>query len=1174
MKPNRQRGGRPYGSVQTFVHILLAATLTMAALPHAAAQTNFGNIQITVVDRDDPSAVIPRVFVVLRGGRGRELTCQTDEKGQCSFETVNPGVYEVRVGRPEGPAPTSKMRATRVSVYAGRTVSRTIRISVALGDEVADPEDVTRKAVQELPEEGWLSDRTNPQRPGTSGTEKTLEDLPNRGAEISTLFNTQPGTLFTEGSSFGGVSINGQPGSENRVLLDGFDTTPQVLAPSSFQDTNAFLIFDPGKRQGFKELDAFSLDLNNTPAMLGTGTGGKLLKSIKAGSTTHAGEVYWFNVPDALSARNFFDPAEKPSLNFNLFGAKLGGPLNFRPDDTPKFFYFVNYEGIRARSGNTLFEAVPSEAARARAVAPMTTLLGGYFAGGARLVPNASADPDFDILHLDTENEAERNSITVRFDFTPQGTKRKDGSTLLHAFAFLYTRAHAREDTPEGVTGRRQLNRGVEQNALFKYTRTSGGGERTNAFTNELLVGFNQTPTRLGARSPFTVGVGLVESAVGVGGKVTRLDGGLPVPVATLGGLLRDNSRFKGRGLLTSPSRLSLIDQLVWNRTGGHTFTFGGELRVIRAEINQLFGTTYNFTNLAGLLANAPATVQFSGDLGSFTAAEGTGAVGAREAAQEYYIGFAQHEWQKSRNLRLTYGLRYEYFSPLREKDDRVVLFDVNTGKLLPSSAPLHRASRNGFLPRVAVSWVPSSQPKDAKDFNLNTTIISASFGAHASPGIFTDLTKPIESDRFQVTREGGLFPLAPAVFAAAFTGNVNDRRFQPLALARDYTTPVRVYKYDVSVKHDLIKRSVAKELFLTATYAGNRSRNLLLRNFSNRILSVETAPDPTKPAIVTREFDIPRGAGLEPFRPFGEIEYRTSGGRSSYDSLQLSAKGRWETLKLTLFDVQYTLAGVRGNTNGAEKTAPAGNTFDYDYDVGYHIDDVRHTFSVTTVFELPCPKLDWCRGAEASRFKRYLFGNWSIGSILNLQSGRPVDVRLTRPDVVYLDAQGRVFNSPASGRRAVINVPGGGNSLDARRPHLVPGVSPYINGDRRFLNPAAFAIPAPGTFGNLTRGAIRAPSLKFFDLSLRKEFKSNDDTPRHVFTFRVDITNLFNMTNFDRPTAKLADALGTGDNQLQPGQPFSATAAGDFGILNRTFKREADLGASRQIQFGLSFKF
>jgi hypothetical protein len=649
-----------------------------------------------------------------------------------------------------------------------------------------------------------------------------------------------------------------------------------------------------------------------------------------------------------------------------------------------------------------------------------------------------------------------------------------------------------------------------------------------------------------------------------------RADGGGPaVGFASLGGLLRTNSRFNGRGLLFTPSRFSLVAQLVWTKPTGHVFTFGGELRLLRTSFNQLFGTTYNFSNANDFLANRPASVLFAGDLGSFGAATGGAPAGEREATQRYYIGFAQHEWTARPNLKLTYGVRYEYYSVLREKDDRAVVFDVLGGAVLPAGASFYRTNARNFLPRVAVAWAP--KPDDA-EIKLNRTVIGASFGMHSGPGVFGDLIKPIESDRLLLTHEGGLFPFAPGDLISAFAANEDDRRFQPSALARDYTTPLLVYKYDVSIKHDLVDRAAGKELFLVATYAGNQGRNLLLRNFTNHIVDVQTNPDPTRPAVITREFDFVRDGRL--FKPFGEIEYRTSGGRARFDSLQLLLKGQAAGKSLTLFEAQYTLARSRGNTNGAEKTGVAGNTFDYDYDYGFNSDDVRHGFSLAAVFSLPCLPRGVCRD-KPDGIVSHLLGNWNIGTIFSIQSGRPVDVRVVRPDVVYLDAEDRVFNSPAAGRRALANVPGGGASLNARRPDLVPGASIYLNEDRRFLNPAAFAIPAPGTFGNLPRGAVRAPSLKFVDLSLKKDFRRDEDSPR-VLTFRVDISNIFNVTNFDRPTATLSGVLGTdaAANQLQPGQPFSAASAGDFGILNRTFKREQDLGASRQIQFGLAIKF
>jgi hypothetical protein len=52
---------------------------------------------------------------------------------------------------------------------------------------------------------------------------------------------------------------------------------------------------------------------------------------------------------------------------------------------------------------------------------------------------------------------------------------------------------------------------------------------------------------------------------------------------------------------------------------------------------------------------------------------------------------------------------------------------------------------------------------------------------------------------------------------------------------------------------------------------------------------------------------------------------------------------------------------------------------------------------------------------------------------------------------------------------------------------------------------------------------------------------------------FRSEFFNIFNLTNFSNPPASLPSVLGTGTNQLQPGQPYTAAAAGTFGILNRT---------------------
>jgi hypothetical protein len=126
--------------------------------------------------------------------------------------------------------------------------------------------------------------------------------------------------------------------------------------------------------------------------------------------------------------------------------------------------------------------------------------------------------------------------------------------------------------------------------------------------------------------------------------------------------------------------------------------------------------------------------------------------------------------------------------------------------------------------------------------------------------------------------------------------------------------------------------------------------------------------------------------------------------------------------------------------------------------------------------------------------------------------------------------------------------------------------VNPYLRNGLEFLNPAAFAIPQPGVFGNLKRGQLRGPGSVQLDLSVTRYLF---DKERVVGDLRIDVFNVFNHANFNNPTASLPNALGLSapDNQIQPGVPFTTLAAGTFGVFTA-----AD--TSRLIQFTLTLRF
>jgi hypothetical protein len=608
------------------------------------------------------------------------------------------------------------------------------------------------------------------------------------------------------------------------------------------------------------------------------------------------------------------------------------------------------------------------------------------------------------------------------------------------------------------------------------------------------------------------------------------------------------------------------MDSLGWLR-GSHSLKFGGEIRFIRVYTDRLGGTTYTYANLTNFLANTASSVQYNGDLSAPSPFNG-GVTGNRFAKEEYYVGFAQDEWKIKPNLTVNYGLRYEYYTPLREDKNRQVVFDIDKGIILPSNTTVYQAVKTNFAPRVSFAWSPG--PARTGWFGGGKTVIRAGFGINYGPGQTEDQIQPIESDRIGSTLSNvsNAFPANIATIIANFNNNPNNRSYQPRAYDRaNYKVPERIFSYSASLQQEL-----GYKMVLTLAYVGSQGRNLFLRSVANQITQVRTNVNPANAAIIIREFSIvtENGAGQNPTvqNPFAEIDYKRSGGHDNYNAFQMSLARRFNN-GLTL-NSQYTFGRSFGNTAGSNEASTVGNiarkTVDFDYDDGYNNFDVRHTFNVSAVYTLP-----W--GKNLSGIGRRLLGGWDVGTIVNIRSGLPIPVQITRPDILYVDAAGIFYGGPGAGRTAIINTPGGGNSRNVRRPDLIPGVNPFLNKDRAILNPAAFAIPKPGTFGNLVRNQIHGPRFIQPDFIVSKKFAITESAN---VEFRSEVFNIFNLTNFANPPAQLPSTFATGTAvTLQPGQPFTGALAGSaFGVLNRTVERTVGLGTNRQIQFALRFNF
>jgi hypothetical protein len=1142
--------------------------LAMLLFPAAVfAQSDSGSISGLV--RDQNGAIVQGASVTAKNDRtGEERTTTTNADGTFSIRALRASVYTVT-------ATTAGLgiKVANVEVNVGRESSLNLTLSVA---ELTASINVTSG------EEIGIT--TSSASIGANVNPREVEGLPINGRQLSQLYLQAPGSVNSGSGTYGDIRFSGRAVEQNIIRFDGIEGT--AIIDSSPGNLNGEIPTPFRLQSSLENVQEFRVDSNSYPAEFGTGTGGQINVVTKSGGDKFHGSLFEYLRNDKLDAANFFDNVigQKSKLRLNQYGGSLGGPIK-----RAKAFFFFSYEGYKLRGGINAIEAVPGLAARVCAP-PLGTGSVTCNATTAALIPAFRAPsavtlrvgPDlFDTVQLQADNIVNETSAALRLDYK---------FNQKQSMYFRFFRDQASNTQPDGVTGRQVIIRQLPQNGVAAFQSIL-----RPTLINEFKFGYNGALSRIVGSAPTVNGIDLSNLSFNIAGSVAgfALPGqGSNAGVAVPGGLIRANSAQNGRGQPYTPYSLSFVDNLSWIR-GAHALKFGGEIRSIRLYTDRQGGITYTFSNINNFLANSLQSTQFLGDL-SAPSPFFNNSTGEALAQQTYYIGYAQDEWKIRPNLTLNYGLRYEYYTPLREANNRQIYFDIVTGVLRdPTGDPLI-SKKNNFGPRVAVTWSPN--PEGDGFFGGGKTVLRGGFGIYYGPGQTEDQIQPIESNRISSTLSGGSFPQNPTVIAAAFITNPNNRQYQPRAYAPDYTIPEKVFQYSFSWQQEL-----PYKLILTTAVVGSQGRNLFLRSVANRILPGQTTivdgtPLPTTFGVVNRtnasgqviavstirEFSIVSGTSSVQ-NPYAEVDYKTSGGRDNYRSLQLGLARRY-SIGLTL-NAQYTWSRSFGNTSGSNEARTAANNAraisDYDYDLGYNNFDVRHTFNLSAIYDLPFGK---SKKHDLGALGNAFLGDWEIGSIVNARSGLPLEIGIVRPDVVIqctnpaagctagevraLPGTINAANPLPAGFAAVVNTPGGGASRNVRRPDLVPGVNPYLNNDRSILNPAAFATPTPGAFGNVPRNFLRGPNFKQVDLIFNKRFKFNEATN---LEFRTEIFNIFNRANFDVPGSRLNNAVGT----LQPGQPYTfATAGGTFGLLRQTVVRDVGLGTNRQIQFALRLNF
>jgi hypothetical protein len=1101
--------------------------------------------------RDAGGKPITGAAISLSGAR--EFVATTSASGEFSFPGIPAGTYQLAVSA----LGKAWIAAAPVVIQANITLTLSLQLS-------APDREFHVVVMPQAPAQN------SPQSSGGERLSKAeVSSLPLNERDFSKLLLLAAGTMTdTNGAAnfTQQFAVNGQRGTAAVFAMDAAETTDPELGGATFSNFNVDAIQEVQSSSGV------------LPAEIGHGAAGFTNVVTKSGTAQVHGSAFEFVRNAAFDARNFFDhkndldPRRIPPFARNEFGVTNGGPV-FLPhlyDGRGKTFYFVEYQGFRQVLGTTQVFPVPTAAER-------QGIDSTSFPGDTLTVPvsNAIAPvlaryplPDDPQGPYGARTYAASSKIVTNTDqFSIRIDHRlSDKATLLTRFSLNQVNGPVTNPDQTAIDpafGVKFFDH--QRNATVKYSRTlSAHLSFTSAF------GYIRT-------TPFFPAVDHTQPAISYGD-------GLFAPFNSA-----DGSIFGSYGNV-----YQFKHDMLYTR-GTHTFKWGAEMRLNKDAT--IFGTNpngaYSFgggtayspvliTSASGqhnILPGQPLPDALTGLLTAtpysytITSLDKLTASGDKfdEAAvrRETYNFYFQDSWKATPRLNISYGLRYEYNTRIKEAQNRTTSVkaigpDGQTADFLTPGAsqivlynprPPYLADWKGWGPRLSLDYAATA----------HTTI-------HAG-GAITTLLPNLWQDNYVTAG----FPLVfQALVTALPTSAVPfSNTFVPLALPDPYTvggqllfangtnavpanTAVDLQRYQddlatITPGHQtqLLTPGVIDPHFRNgyiATYTAGVDQDLGPVKFSAAYVSTA--------GIHLTSVLSPNGySGADPaFAPFtrfdstghptggfGPESVMTSASHSTYHALQTSVTQNQSRIGLS-FQASYTFSksiddtsalpgGVSSSGGVVLQTFPQ-NPLDLAAEKGPSTFDVTHVFALSAIQTLPFERVGFLLPLS-----RKLTAGWQVLNITTLTSGSPF--------TVYSGVQQTGVGAGGTDRPDLVSTPDFSISRATREDYFGRG----SDNSSFFLIPinvAGGTGPNSGRFGTLGRNTFRGPHFRDFDLALIKDtpFGRRGKSELAVLEFRAEFFNIFNVVNFALPSNIL---LGSG-----------------FGIISRT------AGPSRQIQFSL----
>jgi hypothetical protein len=1184
--------------------LFLCGAFLLLAVSATNAQFKAG-IQGTVTD--STGGLVPEAQVTLTSNETtKSQTTTTSSDGFYRFSQLAPGTYTLSAEKPG-----FKKQLLENVVLAGEDVqgidllltagdvSETVTITdtgaAALDTETANIRGViTAEEVRQLPQVGrnpYELARTAPGIFGDTargGANNTAQFIPGveqlGGGSNSGAFQTENQTQIT---------ANGQRVSSNNYQIDGVSVNSLGLGGAAVVTPN---------QESVKEVSIVSTSYS---AEDGRNTGAQIKVVSQNGTNDfHGSAVINYASPKLNAFNQYFGPTtgegSTPSLltcqrgvrvfasrcpeivdRFERkFAGSLGGPIYL-----PRFgeggrsywsgknraFFFVSYEGLRRSTSRTdnIFIETPEfrdYVARIRPGGFATRLFNtsgvnprvlatGLPSGGPNgpdVPVNGQAGLSFDIGSISTP--AGQNIITGVFDGIPDVT--------------LASVAIPETTRGNQYNSRVDFNIGTDnQFALSTYFTTLSnfaGSTSGRPFEDLTFEPFNSAAT-------FTF-------------------------IRTISATVLNEARFNftrfnaneldaiGSGDLSIP-RLQV-------QGFGEAFTFGGppSFGIGRGTPNNRTQNTYEFRDTATFVRNNQAIkagveirreqnnnneisgarpefvftnfLNFANDHVFFQNIDVDPVTGGAANGQRYfrsntYALFVQDDWKLRPNLTLNLGLRYEYQTPLTEKEGRLSNFQLGPngvvdGRIIAVDR-LYNPDRNNFGPRLGFAYSPSFGESFGGLLGQDRVVIRGGFGifydrifqnqlsnVRGNPPFFAraGLFNPSDTDNGPIIYSFGLdgnpfvYPPNPNLQRGIdpLTGGLLDPNPAVLPggfIRRDIPVEVNgtpeslpnayVYSYSLELQYELTQK-----VMTSITYQGSAGRKLIRTVNINRLSPGDTF-DNNFDCVQTQDVNgnpvTPRLSCNPNFYGFANLNgilFALPDVNSNYNALLLRVSSDYARNFRIEGNYRFSKSiDTSSFGRGAQQTEPSDSRLER----GPSDFDIRHNLVIAGLYRIPFFN-------DGRGLKGKLLGGFEINGILSAHTGFPY-TPVVFGDVA-VDLNGDAFRPDRPTRYF------GGVIENPSNQDFINGVFPGANG--RLPGGAAggtqfFDITTRGPAG-IGRNSFRGPGYRSIDLSIVKQTRLPFVNEQAKLDLRANLFNAFNLLNLPpfQPVTSRVDIGNTGD--------------------------------------------